>query len=141
MNRIAMLVASLVLVLLMVPTAAAEAREPGCKTRACDARVKKKVGCKTNSCHTRVKHKRWKKIIAPHQSWLRKVRYCESGNHGLYRTNTGNGFYGAYQFTLSSWRAVGGYGFPHNARPIEQDYRAVLLLRLQGRGAWPHCGR
>jgi Transglycosylase-like domain len=78
--------------------------------------------------------------VRPYRWWLRAVRYCESGNHGLYRANTGNGFYGAYQFTLSSWYAVGGSGYPHQASPLEQDYRAVRLLHLQGPGAWPVCG-
>lgn len=139
MNRI-LLVATILVVILLVPTVS-QAREPGCNTKACNARVQKKVGCKTTACHVRVKHKRWIKIIAPHRGWLRAVRFCESGNHGLYRANTGNGFYGAYQFTISSWRAVGGYGLPHHAPPIEQDFRAILLLRLQGPGAWPVCGR
>jgi muramidase (phage lysozyme) len=63
---------------------------------------------------------------------------CES--RGNYRTNTGNGFYGAYQFTLSSWRSVGGKQPPHVAEPAEQDFRAVRLRWIQGTGAWPVCG-
>ena len=63
---------------------------------------------------------------------------CESG--GNYATNTGNGFFGAYQFTIGSWRAVGGWGSPHLASRLEQDYRAVLLLRRSGAGNWPVCG-
>jgi hypothetical protein len=87
---------------------------------------------------------RWRTVgfrqrtVRPYRAWLAKVRQCESG--GRYRTATGNGFWGAYQFTLSSWHAVGGRGYPHQARPLEQDYRAVRLLHLQGRGAWPICG-
>lgn len=68
-----------------------------------------------------------------------RLRMCEAG--GLYSANTGNGFYGAYQFTLSSWRAVGGNGYPHNATPTEQDRRARALKELQGWGAWPACAR
>jgi hypothetical protein len=63
---------------------------------------------------------------------------CESG--GNYATNTGNGFYGAYQFTLSSWASVGGRGRPDLAGPFEQDGRALRLRSIQGRGAWPVCG-
>ena len=81
-----------------------------------------------------------RRYVAPYRGWLYSTRMCESGSSGLYRTNTGNGFYGAYQFTLSSWAAVGGRGYPHRASPREQDYRAVRLLHLQGRGAWPNCG-
>lgn len=72
--------------------------------------------------------------------WYR-LRKCESGSDGLYLANTGNGFYGAYQFTKSSWAAVGGTGYPHNAPPSEQDMRAKRLKDLQGWGAWPACSR
>lgn len=63
---------------------------------------------------------------------------CESG--GNYKINTGNGFFGAYQFTARTWWSMGGKGYAHQARPIEQDYRAVKLLRTSGRGNWPVCG-
>lgn len=33
--------------------------------------------------------------------WLQTLRKCESG--GNYQINTGNGFYGAYQFTIATW--------------------------------------
>lgn len=78
------------------------------------------------------------RTTTPYRAWLASTRACESG--GVYGTNTGNGFFGAYQFTLSSWLAVGGAGYPHLAPPLEQDYRAVRLLRVQGVGAWPVCG-
>ena len=82
-----------------------------------------------------------RRVTAPYRAWLASTRGCETrGQPDPYRTNTGNGFYGAYQFTLSSWAAVGGRGMPHLASPLEQDYRAVRLLHLQGRGAWPVCG-
>ena len=38
------------------------------------------------------------------------LRSCES--HGNYQVNTGNGFYGAYQFDLGTWRSMGGSGLP-----------------------------
>jgi hypothetical protein len=44
------------------------------------------------------------------------------------------------QFTLGSWRTVGGYGYPHQASKLEQMYRAVLLSRQGGWGHWPVCG-
>lgn len=95
------------------------------------------------ACLTRVTH-RWQNerrraAIAPYRPWLARVRACESG--GDYAINTGNGFYGAYQFTLQTWRGVGGRGMPHKAGRLEQDFRAVRLLHVQGRGAWPVCGR
>ena len=70
------------------------------------------------------------------QTWDRLAQ-CESG--GNWQINTGNGYYGGLQFALSSWRAVGGSGYPHNASKAEQIRRAELLLQRQGWGAWPAC--
>jgi hypothetical protein len=68
---------------------------------------------------------------------LAAIRQCESG--GNYSTDTGNGFYGAYQFTQSSWAAVGGSGNPAAASPAEQDKRAGMLMARSGAGNWPVC--
>jgi resuscitation-promoting factor RpfA len=77
----------------------------------------------------------------PYRDWLASTRACETrGQPAPYRTNTGNGYFGAYQFDLPTWASVGGRGYPHLAPPLEQDYRAVRLLHLQGAGAWPVCG-
>lgn len=62
---------------------------------------------------------------------------CESS--GNWAIDTGNGFYGGLQFTLSSWEAVGGSGYPNNASPSEQIARAEILQSRQGWGAWPAC--
>lgn len=64
---------------------------------------------------------------------------CESNNR--WDINTGNGFYGGLQFTLSSWQGVGGEGYPHQASKDEQIYRADLLWLDQGWPAWPACSR
>jgi hypothetical protein len=69
---------------------------------------------------------------------LSAIRQCESGND--YSTNTGNGFYGAYQFTQSTWESVGGSGNPANASPEEQDRRAAMLMSQSGTSPWPVCG-
>ena len=66
-------------------------------------------------------------------SWS-ALRQCESTNN--YAINTGNGYYGAYQFDLSTWRSVGGSGSPSNASPAEQDYRALYLYRMRGWSPW-----
>ena len=71
------------------------------------------------------------------QDWA-NIRQCESG--GNYSINTGNGYYGAYQFDLSTWRSVGGSGLPSNASPAEQDARALALWRSRGWGPWA-CAR
>ena len=67
------------------------------------------------------------------------VAACESG--GNWAINTGNGYYGGLQFTLGTWRANGGSGSPHLASRDEQIRVAENVLRSQGRGAWPVCGR
>jgi hypothetical protein len=77
-------------------------------------------------------------VVRPYRAWLTRVASCESGGHWF--INTGNGFYGGLQFTRSSWRAVGGRGYPHQNSKLEQMYRGVRLRRLQGIGAWPVCG-
>lgn len=69
--------------------------------------------------------------------WYR-LRMCESGNN--YAINTGNGYYGAYQFDLGTWRGVGGAGYPNHASAAEQDYRARLLYRSRGWSPWT-CAR
>lgn len=66
-----------------------------------------------------------------------RLAQCESNRD--WDINTGNGFYGGLQFTLSSWRAVGGTGYPHHASKQEQINRAEKLKAIQGWGAWPAC--
>src|SRR4051812_44128367 len=44
---------------------------------------------------------------------LSRIRACES--HGNYQTNTGNGYYGAYQYKRSTWNGYGGYSSPEQA--------------------------
>ena len=83
--------------------------------------------------------RRWRRTVRPHLPYLRSIATCESGRR--WHIATGNGYYGGLQFALSSWRAVGGVGYPHHATALEQKYRAVLLSRLQGWGAWPVCSR
>lgn len=66
-----------------------------------------------------------------------QLALCESG--GNWAINTGNGFYGGLQFTLSSWRGVGGSGYPNEASREEQISRGEMLRARQGWGAWPAC--
>ena len=72
------------------------------------------------------------------QATLDAIAACESG--GDYSINTGNGFYGAYQFDQGTWESVGGSGLPSDASPAEQDYRASLLYSQAGSSPWPVCG-
>lgn len=62
---------------------------------------------------------------------------CEST--GNWAINTGNGYYGGVQFSLSTWRAFGGSGLPSNASKAEQIRIAERVLATQGWGAWPAC--
>lgn len=59
---------------------------------------------------------------------------CESTNN--YSIDTGNGYYGAYQFNLATWQSVGGAGYPHEASPQEQDARALALYHQRGWQPW-----
>lgn len=57
-------------------------------------------------------------------TWLAKLRQCEAG--GNYQTNTGNGYYGAYQFSSSTWNSLGtGYPRADLAPPAVQDAAIV----------------
>lgn len=77
---------------------------------------------------------------AEETAFLARVRACESGGNYSIVSSTGR-YRGAYQFSVQTWRGVGGSGDPAAASPAEQDARALALLRLQGKRAWPVCSR
>lgn len=72
------------------------------------------------------------------------IRSYEQGAAG-YGTNTGNGYYGAYQFDQSTWdNAVTNAGHPEwagrrasEAPPEIQDAAAWQLYTERGLGPWP----
>jgi uncharacterized protein YabE (DUF348 family) len=66
-----------------------------------------------------------------------KIAQCESG--GNWSINTGNGFYGGLQFTLSTWHAYGGSGMPNHASRNQQIAIGKKVQAGQGWGAWPAC--
>jgi hypothetical protein len=68
--------------------------------------------------------------------WL-ALRMCESGDN--YGDDTGNGYYGAYQFALSTWWGLGYSGLPSNAPPAVQDQAAQRLQAASGWRQWPSC--
>ena len=74
---------------------------------------------------------------APAASVWTQLAGCESG--GNWASNTGNGYYGGLQFSLSSWQAVGGTGYPHEASAATQIAMGQRLQAAQGWGAWPGC--
>lgn len=63
---------------------------------------------------------------------------CESGGNPTIVSSNGL-YYGLYQFSLSTWRSVGGSGLPSEASPAEQTQRAQILQARSGWGQWPHC--
>ena len=74
--------------------------------------------------------------VADGSVWDR-LAACESG--GRWNINTGNGYYGGLQFSLSTWRGVGGSGLPSDNTREEQIARAEILLARSGWGQWPAC--
>jgi resuscitation-promoting factor RpfA len=66
-----------------------------------------------------------------------RLRLCESG--GNYADNTGNGYYGAYQFDLTTWHGLGYSGLPSDASPATQDEAARRLQADRGWQPWPAC--
>jgi len=65
------------------------------------------------------------------------LRQCESG--GDYGIDTGNGYYGAYQFDVATWRGLGQTGLPSSASPETQDAAARALQAQRGWAPWPGC--
>lgn len=89
------------------------------------------VGTKTTSA------KKSSGSSTPSGSVWDKLAQCESG--GNWSINTGNGYYGGLQFSLSTWRAYGGKGYPHKASREEQIRIAKKLQAAAGWGSWPAC--
>ena len=68
-----------------------------------------------------------------------RLAQCESG--GNWSINTGNGYFGGLQFSLSTWRNMGGTGYPHQNSREEQIRVAERTLDAGGWGQWPACSR
>ena len=68
------------------------------------------------------------------------IAECESG--GNWAINTGNGYYGGLQFSLSTWHAYGGSGYP-NQNSREEQIRIAEKVRAAtgGYGSWPACSQ
>ncbi len=64
---------------------------------------------------------------------------CESGGDPRAVSRTGK-FRGLYQFSLSTWRSVGGTGDPVDHDRDAQTARAYRLFQRDGRAPWPQCG-
>ncbi len=68
-----------------------------------------------------------------------RLALCESG--GNWAANTGNGYYGGIQFSLSSWQAAGGTGRPDLASRATQIAAGQRLWQQGGWVHWPACSR
>lgn len=68
-----------------------------------------------------------------------QLRMCEAG--GNYARNSGNGYYGAYQFDIGTWGGYGGYARADLAPPAVQDEKARLTHNARGWYPWPACAR
>lgn len=75
---------------------------------------------------------------APTSGVWAALAQCESG--GNPRAVSGP-YHGLYQFSVSTWRSVGGQGLPSQASPAEQLKRAKILQARSGWGQWPACSR
>lgn len=70
---------------------------------------------------------------------LSSIRACESQGSGGYGADTGNGYYGGYQFDQGTWDAYAPPGYagtnPAQAPPAVQDQAAANAPR----SSWPNC--
>jgi resuscitation-promoting factor RpfB len=70
-----------------------------------------------------------------------QLAQCESG--GNWAINTGNGYYGGLQFSLSTWQSYGGAGYPHQQ---SREYQIMIAERVRaadggGYSSWPACSQ
>jgi hypothetical protein len=81
--------------------------------------------------------------------WLAQAQ-CVHLKEGVWTANTGNGYYGGFQFAAQTWLRVGGKPdpafrhpgdprFPFRASVAEQMRRAWLLWKRDG-GTWRSWG-
>jgi hypothetical protein len=69
---------------------------------------------------------------------LRLIAECESGGNPK-AVSPGGAYRGKYQFSLGTWRALGGRGDPADAPESVQDRLALKLFRRAGTSPWPNC--
>lgn len=62
-----------------------------------------------------------------------RLAQCEA--NGNWHINTGNGYYGGLQFSIGSWQAVGGTGYPHEH---SRETQIAMGQRLHAQGGWKH---
>lgn len=78
--------------------------------------------------------------------WLLALRTCETG--GNYARNSGNGYYGAYQFLPSTWNSIAKKVgrpdlvgvLPSNANPADQDTLVIANTNMTAGLSTQHPG-
>ena len=69
---------------------------------------------------------------------LRLIAECESGGDPT-AVSAGGSYRGKYQFSMGTWRNMGGEGDPAEAPEWLQDRMALKLYRQAGTSPWPNC--
>jgi hypothetical protein len=69
---------------------------------------------------------------------LVQIAECESGGNPR-AVSPGGQYRGKYQFSVDTWRNLGGTGDPAAAPEGEQDRIALKLYRRSGTAPWPNC--
>ena len=69
---------------------------------------------------------------------LERIAQCESGGNPR-AVSPGGQYRGKYQFSRTTWRAIGGSGDPADAPEWLQDRLALKLYRQRGSAPWPNC--
>lgn len=80
------------------------------------------------------------------QAWLLALRTCETG--GNYARNSGNGYYGAYQFLPNTWNSIASKTgrselvgiLPSNASPADQDAMVIANTNMTAGLSTQHPG-
>jgi hypothetical protein len=70
---------------------------------------------------------------------MQALRLCESGN--TYTRNSGNGYFGAYQYNNGTWAGYGGYARADLAPASVQDAKFLATYGARGWSPWPACSR
>lgn len=65
-------------------------------------------------------------------------RVCSRESGCNYAENTGNGYYGAYQFDNGTWGDFGGYASANQAPPAVQDQKFQQEYAARGCSPWPN---
>jgi hypothetical protein len=83
-------------------------------------------------------NKKHKRVKLP--KIMKKIAICESGGDPHAVSPSGR-YRGKWQFSMETWRSLGGKGDPAKASEYRQDTLAMKLYRKEGTKPWPECSR